>query len=68
METLKTFKISENQKGFDIVELIENKEHEEYIVRWKWNNMKFPNAMRYKLFVDAIEKYRERKQFAIMCN
>lgn len=68
METLKTFKIAENQKNYDVVELLYDNSNDTYIVMWKWTNMRQAVVNKYKLYGDAIEKYKERKHFAIMCN
>ena len=68
METIKKFRISENSKNYDLVELLKDNVEYKYIVRWKWTTMRITLSKEYDNYIDALEKYTERKKFAILCN
>lgn len=68
MKTIRKFKVSENQKRYDIVELKYDENERQYIVTWRWTSMLRPVEKKYETYKEAFIKYQERKEFAIFCN
>ena len=68
MKTIHLFKVSEDSKKFDIVEFIFDELEQIYIVRWKWSCMTCAHEARFTSFEEARQKYKERKNFAKLCN
>lgn len=68
MKTIRDFRIAENQKNFDVVELYYDELLDYYSVRWKWTSMREAQQRDFLNKIEAEELYLERKHFAILCN
>lgn len=68
METIHLFKIAEDQKKFDVVEMLYDNLEECYLVRWKWATMKEVSQKKFVSIIDAKKFYKDRKDFALICN
>ena len=68
MKTIHLFKISLDSKKFDYVELIYDELNNVYIIKWKWNHMTNYISMTYSNWEEAAAKFKERTNFAKICN